>query len=261
VSAWIYDCASVRRGTVGYRCSGSSSSARRHRGNRPRRKGHRRQCQSSSSADNATIIAGLPGTSGSTICASSPGSSTNARPTCSLFSRSSVVPPVVTSGRPGQKYSLVELLESKELHEFGQTLTRAYLFSGEAPSLTALEWADRNVALPDETTGDVAKFHEGVRQRIERQLREQTGAPHIGEWIKHARRAASLSEVQAAQDAELPVPAYQALERGRMPVWRTPAQPFARLCRRLAIDGQLLVRWMSLTLHDETQSPRLSSEP
>jgi transcriptional regulator with XRE-family HTH domain len=162
-----------------------------------------------------------------------------------------VVPPVVTSGRPGQKYSLVELLESKELHEFGQTLTRAYLFSGEAPSLTALEWADRNVALPDETTGDVAKFHEGVRQRIERQLREQTGAPHIGEWIKHARRAASLSEVQAAQDAELPVPAYQALERGRTPVWRTPAQPFARLCRRLAIDGQLLVRWMSLTLQEQ----------
>jgi hypothetical protein len=133
-----------------------------------------------------------------------------------------------------------------ELEELGARLARAYELSGEPPSMAALDWADRTVELPAESKADIERFNRGLRQRMERSLRERTNAPHIGGWIERARRSALLSDAQAASELHVGVLAYRQLEQGRMPIWRVPAEAFATFCRTVVLDGQLLVQWASL---------------
>lgn len=139
-----------------------------------------------------------------------------------------------------------EIVEDRDLDEYGRRIEHAHRLSGEPPSLAAIEWAEATVELPAKSSAEIATFKDGVRQRIEQRLAERTGSNGIGGWIQRARKSAALTEAEAARQAGLPVPAYRELESDRMPVWRTRARPFAALCRRLALDMETMVRWASL---------------
>jgi transcriptional regulator with XRE-family HTH domain len=137
--------------------------------------------------------------------------------------------------------------EKAELEEFGRLLGQGYSLSGQGPSLAAVEMASRGASLPPDTEDSIQRFHEGVRERIEKQLATRTGASSVWEWIRRARQSAALSDQEAADAAGLPLPAYRQLERGRIPVWNTQPRKFAAFCLRVSLDGLLLLRWLSLT--------------
>jgi transcriptional regulator with XRE-family HTH domain len=142
---------------------------------------------------------------------------------------------------------MIEEAELDELDQLGARLSQAYELSGEPPSLAAIEFAQSSVSLPGRAPADIARFNEGVRQRIDSALRTATGASNIGAWVQEARQDASIDEAAAARDAGVAVPAYRRFEEGRMPVWRLPARTFAEFCKELAIDIGTLLRWASVT--------------
>lgn len=141
----------------------------------------------------------------------------------------------------------IKEVEQEELEEFGARLAMAYQLSGEPPSRGAIEYAEARVSLPERQPADYARFNAAVRARIEKALREQTGAESIGAWVQRERRRASIEEERAARDAGVAVPAYRLFEAGRMPVWRLPAKSFARFCGELALDVRTLIRWAAIS--------------
>jgi len=136
-----------------------------------------------------------------------------------------------------------------ELEEFGRLLMAAYLASGELPPAALIDWAEESTELPPLSQAELDRFAISLRNRIEERLRKETGASNIGELIKQARERASLNQERAAAQLGVPMPAYQQLEAGRMPLWRAPADKFAQFCRRLELDGLLLIRWSSLLVN------------
>jgi hypothetical protein len=64
--------------------------------------------------------------------------------------------------------------EERELDEFGIRLGKAFALSGEPPSEQAIAFTDETVVLPERSTEEIARFYDGVWQRIERAMREST---------------------------------------------------------------------------------------
>lgn len=141
---------------------------------------------------------------------------------------------------------VIEEEELAELDAFEAKLTTAHALSGEPPSRAAIEYVEESVSLPERQPADYGRFNAAVRARIDKALREQTGAESIGAWVQRERRRASIAEERAARDAGVALPAYRLFEAGRMPVWRLPATSFARLCRELALDVRTVIRWAAI---------------
>ena len=140
----------------------------------------------------------------------------------------------------------IDAAEARELDEFGIRLGKAFALSGDPPSDQAIAFAEETVVLPERSPADIARFNDGVRQRIEGAMRESTGAPHIGAWIQTEREKAHLSAAKAAAVGGMNPRAYDKFEEGRVPVWRLPAESFARLAARLTLDRQKLLSWASI---------------
>jgi hypothetical protein len=149
---------------------------------------------------------------------------------------------------PGEM--VIDDAEVDELERFGALLSTAFDLSGEPPPLAAIEFAQSSVTLPERSAEHIAQFNKGVRQRIDRALQDATGAPSIGAWIRRVRTGASFSDALAARAAGVSLPSYRLFEADRMPVWRLPAEDFARFCKRLVIDANALLRWASVATID-----------
>jgi len=137
-----------------------------------------------------------------------------------------------------------------ELDRFGDQISEAYRLSGEPPSRAAIDWIDQQVELPSRFDTEAARqrFLDGLRQRMQSALQELTGASTLGEFIQGARKDSGVTETDAAKRAGLALPAYRQIEAGRMPIWRTPAAPFAKFCYSVHLDTSVLLRWASLQL-------------
>jgi hypothetical protein len=147
----------------------------------------------------------------------------------------------------------IDAAEERELDEFGIRLGKAFALSGEPPSEQAIAFTDETVVLPERSTEEIARFYDGVWQRIERAMRESTGAPYLGAWVQAEREKSHFSAVKAAAVGRMHTRVYEMFEEGRVPVWRLPAESFARLAARLNLDRQKLLSWASIDAVRQTR--------
>ena len=142
--------------------------------------------------------------------------------------------------------------DAPELVELGGRIRLASTALGVTPSLASIEASEKLAPAPELSEEDSRAAMAAFRDRLRARLPAMAGAPTPGAWVSGARKTAGIDQASAALSLRIPAQAYRQVEADRMPLWRVSAERVAPFCRRIGIDGYLLVRWMGLNLSGST---------